>query len=221
MSEFAFLPVNLDRNAARQGRELGLVRVDEERRPQLLRHAWRYQKRTGRVERAQSGFDWTSGASKVFRPLQYVVLSVTQGSPIHFANGDFLDFRRSNLLPGRSPSGAAGHLCGTTFGLSAEHPEALRELHENLAYYRAEAKSSCSRFSVAVTKEILEYVRKECSQLPADAVRAQVSLVWNKGEELSSALFTQLLSGRTNVVPGYDYAALKKTRPAAGRPFAS
>lgn len=212
MSEFAFLPVNLDRNAARQGRELGLVRVDAERRPQLLRHAWRYQTRLGRVDR-------TVSASTVRRPLQYAVLSFEQASRVIFCNGDVLDFRRQNLLPNVSAS--VGHAAGSTFISLPEYQEALRELHENLDYYRAEAKSSRSRFSVAVTKEILEYVRKECSQLPADAVRAQVSLVWNRGEELSSSLFTQLLSGRTNVVPGYDYAALKKTRPAAGRPSSS
>lgn len=209
MSEFAFLPVNLDRNAGRQGRQLGLVRVDEELRAPLLRKAWNWQKRTNGVFCRELA-------------LQYEVLQVSKGTGIFFHNGDCLDFRRANLIPVQAPENQDGCLAaGASFRHKDVYYEALRELHENLAYYRAEAKSSRSRFSVAVTKEILEYVRKECSQLPVDAVRAQVSLVWNKGEELSSALFTQLLSGRTNVVPGYDYAALKKTRPTAGRPSSS
>lgn len=209
MSEFAFLPVNLDRNAGRQGRQLGLVRVDEELRLSLLRKAWSWQKRTNGVFCRELA-------------LQYEVLQVGKGTGIFFHNGDCLDFRRVNLLPVQGAArqeGAVG--TRTSFQHKDEYYEALRELHEHLDYYRAEAKSSRSRFSVAVTREILEYVRKECATLPADAVRAQVSLVWNKGEELSAPLFTQLLSGRTNVVPDYDYAALEKTRPAAGRPSLS
>lgn len=221
MSDYAFLPVNLDAQAQKQGRELRLVRVDAEMRPTLLRYSWRWYKTTGSVFRHNVDMAASvaaGGRVVVSQPLQYVVLPVDKLTPIHFHNGDLLDFRRANLLPVFGSADQAGCLVmGTSFWHKPEQLDALRELYENIQYYRAEAKSSRSLFSIAVTRDILEYVRLRHAGQCNDAVRAAVSVRFNDRKEVGQALLRQLLAGRTNFVPGYDYAALKSTRPGPGR----
>ena len=213
---FSFLPTNLSSALP------VLVRVDAELRPELLRYTWQYVKRTGRVIRRNV---WDNHQVKdgarvlVDVPLERVIWPADELTHIGFLNGDCLDFRRDNLFTVLFSDAKKGVEPGSTFASEASYREAVRELHERLDYYRAESKSSRNNFSIAKTREVLDYIKEHCAGWGFYATAAHVCARLNDMKLMSPFQIHRIIQGKSCHVPGYDYAALAATRTAKpGRP---
>jgi len=214
---FSFLPTNLD------GVLPTLVRVDAERQLELLRYTWKYVKHSGRVLR-RNACDRARGVKngRMVRANVYLEEFIFGPSTcrINFRNGDPLDFRLENLLPDPKLTVAVfGHCQGFTFDHLPEHTAALRDILNHIDYYRAEAKSSRNIFSIAKTREVLEYVKVRCAGWGYEATAFRVAANMNGGAAISPQQLLRIIQGKSCKVPGYDYAALAATRTAKpGRP---
>jgi hypothetical protein len=201
-----FVPLNIDR---RHKHPL-LARVDEALRPKLLRYSWRFHPRALSVTLPGKGLEL--GGKLASLTLPQMVLGITQN--IRHLNGDILDARRENLVPYEY-----GNITpippGRAFNTTPEYFEALRQLAANIEYFQAESKSHRSIFSIAETQKILDFVKNDCAGIVMETCAGLVSL--RLKVEVKPQTLRNMIFGITCRVPGYDYEALKATRPKNGR----
>lgn len=181
------------------------------------RYCWRAKGARPMVKRQVSTLNWDAERSDhLVHYLGAVALGLERTADWYPLNGDWFDLRKENLVPGEPPANWVEVSAGSTLPALEGYAAALQYRYHHLPELRAGLKRGGVQgcLSPAQVLKLLEDARtlSYLKGQPLETFRLYILDEFNLRMTVSQ--IGLILAGNACRLPGYDYAALRATRPS-------
>jgi hypothetical protein len=208
-----YLPLNLLSGKRDYGHRL--ARIDPAFRDELLQFNWRTTS-TGIIYRVFRDVINSRSARRAINHVEHLalrLLDLPPGSEWYPPNGDRLDVRLLNLVPGRPPKTFVEDACGESFRNEPNYVAARHDLARQRSFYlKLFRHGPVPKLTDTQVRELLEAVRDD-PLIRGTSLRNVARWMEKRfGFSFFPSYLHRVLRGDALRTPGFDYVSLLATR---------